>query len=109
MRLASEDQGQLQGERLARVGRGEMGQVGHLTQAVAHRVGVDEERASGGLERLSVLEVRREGVDERALGPGQRPVDRLDEVPARVAVAGQDPLREQVVAGDWPGCVRPIA
>src|SRR5215218_1448659 len=50
VRLAPEDERQLQGEGLARVGRGEMGQVGDLTQAVAHRVGVDEERASGGLQ-----------------------------------------------------------
>src|ERR1700754_1252198 len=50
-RLAPEHEGDLQGERVPRHGRGKSGEVRDLPEPVAHRVGVHEQRAGGTLQR----------------------------------------------------------
>ena len=79
-----------------------------LAQAVAHGVGVHEERAGGGLERRA--RAAKYAVRVSISVPSARraaAVDLLDQVAARVAVAGQRPLGQQVVAGAPAGRVRP--
>src|SRR5690349_18969960 len=73
--LAAQHQRDLQRERVARVGGGEPGQVGGLAQPVADRVRVHEQGPRGRLDRRAVLEVRRQGLDERAPGVEEREVD----------------------------------
>ena len=77
---------------------GVAGEVGGLAQPVAHGVGVHEQGACGRLHRRPALEVRREGLDQGALGLRQRQVDLVDQVSPRVAVSGEHPLGQQVVA-----------
>src|SRR3954470_20804689 len=71
-RLPAEDERDLQGEAVTGVGRCEAGEVADLSQPVPHRVGVAEQGAGGRLERASLTEVRRQGLDQRVAAGQQR-------------------------------------
>ena len=87
--------------------RGEAGDLAHTAQPVPHRVGVHEQRPGGALQHAAGGEEAVEGLQQLPAGPDQRPVHVLAQDAARLDVAGEGPLGQQVGGGHRARCRRP--
>src|SRR5215470_8798979 len=71
----AQDHSNPQRESAATADRGESGQLGHPAQPVAYGVGVDEQQPGRRLQREPLLQVGRDGFDERRAAAEHRLVD----------------------------------
>ncbi|MPM82914.1 hypothetical protein SDC9_129976 [bioreactor metagenome] len=76
-------------------------------EPVAHRVGVHEQGSGGGLDRQPLVEEAGQRLQQPATGVDQWAVDVAGQGAPGVPVAGQRPLRQQVVGMHRTGCGRP--
>ena len=84
-----------------------IGPRGGPAEPVTNRVGMHEEHPRRRLERIALLQVGRDGVEQRDPAAPERLKRMLDQLSAGTLVAVKRPLRQQVAGEHRPRCVRP--